>query len=93
MGAVISVLYTVLLSPIVIALTYFASRGTTLNIHYMYLVGLFFAWLFSMSKLSLATGGLTEQQEKNRKLYTPLSVLFASTIISLLVIKYSVYYK
>ena len=87
MGAVLSVFYTVLLSPIVIALTYFASRGTKLNIHYAYLVVLFLAWLFSMSKLSLATGGLTDEQEKNRKVHTPLSVLFACLFISLVVIR------
>jgi uncharacterized membrane protein len=96
MGAFFSILSTVVLSPFVIGITYVVSRAinikitnvttkiSTINI---YLVLLFTAWLFSMSKLSLATGGLTEQENKNERIFYPLSILFSCIFISLLVVK------
>ena len=89
MGAFFSILSTVVLSPFVIGITYVVSRAikikiTNINI---YLVLLFIAWLFSMSKLSLASGGLTEQENKNERIFYPLSVLIACMFISLLVVK------
>ena len=88
MSAVVSVFSTVLLSPFVAGITYVVTRGINFKINkIIYLVLLFAAWLFSMSKLSVATGGLTEQENKNERIFYPLSILFACMFISLLVVK------
>jgi uncharacterized membrane protein len=89
MGAFFSILSTVVLSPFVIGITYVVSRAINIKITNVniYLVLLFIAWLFSMSKLSLATGGLTEQENKNERIFYPLSILFSCIFISLLVVK------
>jgi membrane protein insertase Oxa1/YidC/SpoIIIJ len=89
MSAVVSVFSTILLSPFVAGITYFVvSRGVNFKINkIIYLVLLFTAWLFSMSNLSVATGGLTEQENKNERIFYPLSILFACMFISLLVVK------
>lgn len=88
MSAVVSVFSTVLLSPFVAGITYVVSREINFKINkIIYLVLLFTAWLFSMSKLSVATGGLTEQENKNERIFYPLSILFACIFISLLVVK------
>jgi len=89
MGAILSVFFTIVISPFVAGITYVVSRSRNIKINNknIYLVLLFIAWLFSMSKLSVASGGLTEEEEDNQNLFYPLSILFACMFISLLVVK------